>query len=124
MARIRSRARVRTVIDPNSVPDAAIPGVAHSAISTNPTPTWPRSSANRSAAAGITTNSTTTRKASTPMLLPAKMALRAAGATKSPSSAPSSRSRCQVRPRASTAAKAMEIQITPDAMSRRVVGPP
>ena len=56
--------------------------------------------------------------------LPTKSALLSMGATSSPSSALSSRSRCQERPSASTVANATEIQIAPAATSRPVVGPP
>jgi len=52
-----------------------------------------------------------------------EMALRATGAAKSPSNAPSSRSRCQLRPRASTEQNATLSQITPAATTAWVEGP-
>jgi hypothetical protein len=52
------------------------------------------------------------------------MALRESGATNKPSSADSSRSRCQVLPRAKTAENASDSQITPAATMRPLAGPP
>ncbi len=95
-----------------------MPGVANKAMHKRPRPTRSRSSENSSAATGITTHSTTTKNAKTPIALPAKIALRESGATNRPSRADSSRSRCQVLPNARTAANASDSQITPLATIR------
>ncbi len=62
-------------------------------------------------------------KTETPIALPAKTALRATGDASSPESAPSSRSRCQVRPSARTEANATATQMTPGATRTVVSGP-
>ncbi len=111
-ASTRSRALVRTVIAPNKVPLAAMPGVATRATSARPGPKAMRSRLKKSAEAGTTTASIAKRNASTPRALPAKMALRARGETSSPVRADSSRSRCQVRLSESTAAKLTLTQMT------------
>ena len=82
-----------------------------------------RSTWKRSATSGTTTTSTARRKASTPAALPHQMAARGMGDTRRPTSADSSRSRCQVRPRASTEEKAMASQSAPGATRVVVSGP-
>jgi hypothetical protein len=66
----------------------------------------------------------TSRNTLSPRAFPAKTALRATGLTRSPESAPSSRSRCHARESASTAANATATQITPGATRCRTSAPP
>lgn len=106
---------MRTVIAPKRVPLAAIPGVASAAMSARPGASATRSSAKSSAAVGITSSSTAIRNASTPAALPAKSDARGRGDTSRPISADSSRSRCHVRPMASTDANVTLSQMTPGA---------
>jgi hypothetical protein len=108
---------------PKRVPVAAIPIVATNRTRLKGRITLPRSTWNRSATTGTTTHSTIATNKATPMAFPAKMAARGAGDTRSAKSAPSSRSRCHVRPRASTLANATASQIAPGA-TRVVVTEP
>src|SRR5260221_592143 len=79
LARTRSRARVRMVMAPKSVPLAAMPGVDAAARSATFPPTTPRSRPKRIADTPITIACTAVMKTPTPIAFPAKMALRESG---------------------------------------------
>ena len=105
---MRSRALVRTVMAPNNVPTAPMPGVAQRIIANRPSPDVVKSIANRIATRGTTAHSTIPKKRSRLSNLPTKRALRASGAASRPTYADSSRSRCQLRDKASTVANATQ----------------
>ncbi len=72
---------------------------------------------------GTTTTSTARMKARTPPALPHQIAARGMGETSRPTSADSSRSRCQVRPSASTDENTTASQSAPGATRVVVCGP-
>src|SRR5690606_2276836 len=120
----RSRAEVRTLIDPKSVPAAAIPGLANKPSKQRPGATDNISTEKNKAARGKTITSIANKNRNSEIVLPRKRAPGASGLDNKPVSARPSRSRAQLRPSDKTAANNTDSQITPDITARPESGPP
>ncbi len=117
-----SRARVRTVMAPKSVPVAATPTVPRSITAERGTMMARRSTWKSKAISGTRMASTARTKLRTPAAFPHQIAARGTGETNSPASALSSRSRCQLRASAKIDENAMASHKGPGRDARRRLG--